>query len=86
MGYALTYVAISTNSVSLDLTTESANVLIFLQSRMPLQPELVLEDVSQDHAHKTVMTLNLFNLLNMHFFQPDNGLLIVLFIVFFIGH
>lgn len=24
------------------------------ESRMPLQPELVLEDVSQDHAHKTV--------------------------------
>ncbi|KAJ9680612.1 hypothetical protein PVL29_019814 [Vitis rotundifolia] len=24
------------------------------EARMPLQPELVLEDVSQDHAHKTV--------------------------------
>ncbi|KMZ65550.1 Autophagy-related protein 3 [Zostera marina] len=24
------------------------------ESRMPLQPELVLQDVSQDHAHKTV--------------------------------
>ncbi|XP_038982411.1 autophagy-related protein 3-like isoform X2 [Phoenix dactylifera] len=24
------------------------------ESRMPLQPELVLEDVSQDHAHKTI--------------------------------
>ncbi|XP_073111795.1 autophagy-related protein 3 isoform X2 [Elaeis guineensis] len=24
------------------------------ESRMPLQPELVLEDVSQDHAHKTM--------------------------------
>lgn len=24
------------------------------ESRMPLQPELVLDDVSQDHAHKTV--------------------------------
>lgn len=27
---------------------------ILIQSRMLLQPELVLEDVSQDHARKTV--------------------------------
>ena len=28
--------------------------LVLWQSRMLLQPELVLEDVSQDHARKTV--------------------------------
>lgn len=33
--------------------------LKFLQSRMLLQPELVLEDVSQDHARKTVRFFNL---------------------------
>lgn len=30
-----------------------------LQSRMLLQPELVLEDVSQDHARKTVRYVTL---------------------------
>lgn len=35
-----------------------------MQSRMLLQPELVLEDVSQDHARKTVMIFKLVILID----------------------
>ncbi|KAL8141453.1 hypothetical protein V2J09_014485 [Rumex salicifolius] len=37
-----------------DEKTSDCAIVGSVQSRMLLQPELVLEDVSQDHAHKTV--------------------------------
>ncbi|KAK1303939.1 Autophagy-related protein 3 [Acorus calamus] len=43
-------------SISYDKYFQTPRVWLtgYDESRMPLQPELVLEDVSQDHAHQTV--------------------------------